>query len=176
MRAARSLRMGDARRIAMLFVERFWTNSSARLPLDDLGFLFAPGALPPTWWTQFPSRSGHLTAWVGGPRSEQLAGLQLSELRKTVCGTLARIFQARREEIDNLLTECHSHDWREDPFYCGTYSYVPAGAIEAPNQMSEPVDGTLYFAGEHTDTTGHWGTVHAAVRSGLRAARQILEG
>ena len=30
------------------------------------------------------------------------------------------------------------------------------------------------FAGEHTDTTGHWGTVHAALRSGLRAAQQVL--
>jgi monoamine oxidase len=42
--------------------------------------------------------------------------------------------------------------------------------------MSEPVADTLYFAGEHTDTTGHWGTVHAALRSGLRAAQQILAG
>jgi monoamine oxidase len=40
--------------------------------------------------------------------------------------------------------------------------------------MSIPVAGTLYFAGEHTDTTGHWGTVHGAIRSGLRAARQVL--
>ena len=40
--------------------------------------------------------------------------------------------------------------------------------------MSEPVANTLFFAGEHTDTTGHWGTVHAAMRSGLRAATQIL--
>ena len=39
----------------------------------------------------------------------------------------------------------------------------------------EPVAKTLYFAGEHTDITGHWGTVHAAMRSGLRAAAQILE-
>ena len=40
--------------------------------------------------------------------------------------------------------------------------------------MTIPADDTLYFAGEHTDTTGHWGTVHAAIRSGLRAAQQIL--
>jgi hypothetical protein len=36
------------------------------------------------------------------------------------------------------------------------------------------VANTLFFAGEHTDTTGHWGTVHAALRSGLRAAAQTL--
>ena len=40
--------------------------------------------------------------------------------------------------------------------------------------MTIPADNTLFFAGEHTDTTGHWGTVHAAIRSGQRAARQIL--
>jgi monoamine oxidase len=40
--------------------------------------------------------------------------------------------------------------------------------------MATPVQQTLYFAGEHTDTTGHWGTVHAAMRSGIRAARQVL--
>jgi monoamine oxidase len=41
--------------------------------------------------------------------------------------------------------------------------------------MTIPVDSTLFFAGEHTDTTGHWGTVHAAIRSGLRAGQQVLE-
>jgi monoamine oxidase len=42
--------------------------------------------------------------------------------------------------------------------------------------MSRPTENTLYFAGEHTDLTGNWGTVHAALGSGLRAAKQILEG
>jgi len=41
-------------------------------------------------------------------------------------------------------------------------------------KMATPVQDTLYFAGEHTDVTGHWGTVHAAMRSGMRAARQLL--
>jgi monoamine oxidase len=40
--------------------------------------------------------------------------------------------------------------------------------------MTLPVQRTLYFAGEHTDTVGHWGTVHGALRSGLRAAEQVL--
>ena len=41
--------------------------------------------------------------------------------------------------------------------------------------MTQPEANTLFFAGEHTDVTGNWGTVHAAIRSGLRAATQILE-
>jgi hypothetical protein len=46
--------------------------------------------------------------------------------------------------------------------------------MDASRQMTEPVEDTLFFAGEHTDITGHWGTVHAAMRSGLRAAEQVI--
>jgi predicted flavoprotein YhiN len=53
---------------------------------------------------------------------------------------------------------------------------VPVGGLDASARMCEPVAGTLFFAGEHTDTTGHWGTVHAALRSGLRAGRQAIAG
>jgi hypothetical protein len=41
-------------------------------------------------------------------------------------------------------------------------------------KMATPSRETLFFAGEHTDVTGHWGTVHAAMRSGERAARQVM--
>jgi monoamine oxidase len=39
-----------------------------------------------------------------------------------------------------------------------------------------PVEKTLFFAGEHTDTSGHWGTVHGALRSGYRVAEQVRLG
>lgn len=170
--AARSMRMGNARRISMLFAQRFWAGG--RLPLDDLSFLFTPDETPSTWWTQFPSRDGHLTAWMGGPNSGRLTGMEQAQLRETVCRALSHTFDLAEERIAALLLECHSHDWQADPFSLGAYSYLPAGASAAPEQMSVPVENTLYFAGEHTDTTGHWGTVHAAMRSGLRAAQQIL--
>ena len=34
---------------------------------------------------------------------------------------------------------------------------MPAGALDAPERIARPVENTLYFAGEHTDTSGHWG-------------------
>jgi predicted flavoprotein YhiN len=40
--------------------------------------------------------------------------------------------------------------------------------------MSQPVEDTLYFAGEHTDRSGHWGTVHAALATGVTAGRQVM--
>ena len=68
----------------------------------------------------------------------------------------------------------HHFDWSRDPLSFGAYTWVPAGAADASAKISEPVEQTLFFAGEHTDTTGHWGTVHGALRSGLRAAANLL--
>jgi monoamine oxidase len=67
------------------------------------------------------------------------------------------------------------HDWHADPFARGAYSYVPIHALPARRTLAEPVEHTLYFAGEHTDLLGYGGTVHGAIASGRRAAKQIME-
>ena len=66
------------------------------------------------------------------------------------------------------------HDWHADPFARGAYSWVPAGALPARDTLARPVADTLYFAGEATDLLGYGGTVHGAIASGRRAARQII--
>ena len=40
--------------------------------------------------------------------------------------------------------------------------------------LAQPVEDTLFFAGEATDTSGHTGTVHGALATGERAAQLIL--
>jgi monoamine oxidase len=76
------------------------------------------------------------------------------------------------ERVAAELISAHTHDWAGDPFALGGYSYVPVGALDVPRAMTAPEQDTLFFAGEHI--AGHWGTVHAAIRSGLRAAEQVL--
>jgi monoamine oxidase len=172
--ACRGLRMGQARRITLHFRERFWERLPPQPALNDLSFLFAFAEMPPVWWTPYPEQSHTITGWVGGPRSSALAGLTEDQLAVRACSALARIFSLAENEIRENLLSCHSHDWQHDPFALGSYSYVAAGGLNASRQMAQPVSDTLFFAGEHTDVTGHWGTVHAAMRSGLRAAQQIL--
>jgi monoamine oxidase len=142
--------------------------------IEDLSFLFSFEEMPPVWWTTHPHPSSLLTGWVGGPRSKALSGLGPEELAAQACSVLARIFSVETSTIRDLLLDCHTHDWSADPYSVGAYSYVAAGGLDAPRQLSEPIANTLFFAGEHTDTTAHWGTVHAAIRSGLRVAQQIL--
>ncbi|HEV2645180.1 MAG TPA: FAD-dependent oxidoreductase [Acidobacteriaceae bacterium] len=129
---------------------------------------------PPVWWTPLPATSHTLTGWVGGPRSAELANLSPEQLGERACDTLGPIFSRSPDEIRSQLMRCFTHDWQHDSLFNGAYSYIPAGSLDACANMTAPVEDTLYFAGEHTDTAGHWGTVHAAIRSGHRAAQQIL--
>jgi monoamine oxidase len=174
--ASKRMRMGQARRFTLLFGERFWDGLPAQPALSELSFLFAFTEMPPVWWTAHPEASHTITGWAGGPRSAALTGLDAKTLSDKACTTLARIFGLRRQRIQGLLKGCYTHDWQLDRFSLGAYSYVATHGLAASQQMTEPVANTLFFAGEHTDITGHWGTVHAAMRSGLRAAEQILSG
>jgi len=116
-----------------------------------------------------------LTGWVGGPRALHLAGKSANDLASEACAALAEVFGVEEAIVRDELIETAAYDWTNDAFARGAYSYVPVGAIDAPAAMGVPELGTMFFAGEHTDVTGHWGTVHAAMRSGLRVAEQVVE-
>ena len=75
-----------------------------------------------------------------------------------------------RRELDAALVQ----DWQADPCSRGGYSYVRVGGEGARERLAEPLDDTLYFAGEATDVE-EAGTVAGALRSGERAAREVLK-
>ena len=169
---ASRLAFGQVMRISLLFDSRYWP--------DDLSFLHAPHELLSAWWTPMPTRAPLITAWTGGPRAAELARRLPSAawpaaFLAEALNTLSRIVDVPRTRLEAALIAHHAHDWMHDPRYLGAYSYAPAGALEVSSKMSQPVDDTLFFAGEHTDVTGHWGTVHGALATGERAAQQILD-
>ncbi len=175
---ARRMMMGHVVRFTMIFRERWWERApgvSADL-LKTMSFVFTRERMPPVWWTRHPEREDlpTLAGWSGGPRSLALRGKSSDQLAEIACRELAEVFGIPSEEVRAALVSVHTYDWSDDRFALGAYSYVRAGALDAPEAMTVPEADTLFFAGEHTDTTGHWGTVHAALRTGLRAAQQIL--
>lgn len=183
---ANRLAMGSVVRVILLFRRKFWCErpwASRRRELvptlANMSFLFTPAELPATWWTPMPRDVPMLTAWVGGPRAKAFQHVIKTDdapqaLLDHCLATLSKVFDVPIANLRALLLAWHSHDWDGDEHARGAYSYVPAGALDAPGRMARPVEDTLYFAGEHTDTTGHWGTVHAALATGERAARQVL--
>jgi hypothetical protein len=175
---ASRMKMGCAQRVSLLFRSRFWTrgaqlqaNPAIADELEKLSFLFARDTVWPTWWTTAPRDLPLMTAWSAGPRA---VALPADRLKQLAIADACRIFSLTELELRERLVSAHCHDWQADPYSRGAYSYVPAGSLADSILMSHPQTDTLFFAGEHTDIEGHWGTVHAALNSGLRAAGQIL--
>ena len=165
--AARALRFGQAVRVTLRFERAFWEELAA---FSDLGFLFSDQPVFPVWWSRRPWRDPVLTAWSAGSKADPLLGLGKGDIVSRALESLERILGTRPAAV----TGTWFHDWHADPFSRGAYSWVPAGALPARDTLARPVADTLYFAGEATDLLGYGGTVHGAIASGRRAARQII--
>jgi monoamine oxidase len=143
--------------------------------LKDFSFIHAPDELPPTWWTQLPVHAPLLVGWAGGPRAEQLLSESQDAQRDHSLEALSHIFGVPRQFLEDQLVDFYSHDWRADPFSRGAYSYIPVGGTNGPAELAASIENTIYFAGEATNTAGHYGTVHGALSTGIRAAREIRQ-
>jgi monoamine oxidase len=64
--------------------------------------------------------------------------------------------------------------WANDPFALGAYSAWDNRSWDRMGDLDRTV-GRLAFAGEHTAGPEHHGTMEGALRSGVRAARQVLQ-
>ncbi|HEU5169191.1 MAG TPA: NAD(P)/FAD-dependent oxidoreductase [Gemmatimonadales bacterium] len=173
--ALRGLAMGTALRLVLRFREPWWEGLPGTERGDEpLGFVHVPGADIPTWWTPSPVRAPLLTGWAGGPAAARLAGCPADELVQAGLGTLARVFGVPPVRLERLLAGAFTHDWSEDRWSRGAYSYPVAGWEDAPARLAAPIEHTLFFAGEATDAAGEHASVHGALASGERAAREVL--
>ena len=163
--ATEGLTMGHVLKVTLEFRSAFW-------PVPNFGFIHAIGARFPTWWSD--QRGPCLTAWAGGPRASQMESAAPEEIQDEALTALSRIFKIGLPEMREQFVAMHHHDWTRDPFVRGAYSYTPVGMNKMAQELAEPMDHTLFFAGEATDSQGEQGTVHAAMASGHRAAKQML--
>jgi monoamine oxidase len=134
-----------------------------------VAFFHSPRADFPTFWTPLPMRTPLFTAWAGGPKAAQLTGKSRRLLVAKALADVHRIFP------DARLAAALAQDWHQDPYARGGYSYVLVGGQGARAALAAPLSDTLYFAGEATDMD-EAGTVAGALRSGARAAREMLRG
>jgi monoamine oxidase len=178
-RALDQLEMGPAIRVVLRFRGRFWEQVEAEVKdgkrsLSEMSFLHSDDSVFPTWWTTMPRISPILTSWSAGPHCAGLAFQDPGTIVARALDTLARLMHVDRAELGQLLEAHYLHDWEADPFSRGAYSWTKVGGIDAAAELARPVDFTLFFAGEATDSNGHNGTVHAALESGYRAAQEVL--
>jgi len=158
-----ALASGPVIRVAMRFSQEFWAR---RAP--GVAFFHAPQAPFPTFWTPLPMRAPLLTAWAGGPKASRLAGRSPRALLEAALASVRAVFRGADDPA-----AAYVQDWQSDRFSRGGYSYVLVGGEGAREALAAPLRDTLYFAGEATDLE-EAGTVAGALRSGARAAREVL--
>jgi len=177
-KALETLEMGNVTRVSLRFQERFW--ESVRPPestksLSNLSFLLSHEEWFPTWWTTLPEKLPIITGWAPFRQAERLSGQSEAFIAEKALEALSRLLGIRKTELDSLLEETYWHDWQKDPFSLGAYSYVKVGGVRAQETLARPVENILFFAGEATDFSGHHGTVHGAIASGKRTAKELLQ-
>jgi hypothetical protein len=164
-RALARLASGPVVRVAMKFQEAFWSKWH-----PEVAFFHNLDAPFPTLWTPLPMRAPLMTAWAGGPKAARVAGLPKKLVLERATASLRSVF-GHIPRVEAYLAQ----DWQADRFARGGYSYVLVGGQGARAALAKPVQNTLFFAGEATDAE-EAGTVAGALRSGIRAAREIVRG
>jgi monoamine oxidase len=170
--------MGDVARIVLVFRERFWegldlARTGAQQDLSQLGFIHYPDAAIPTWWSLLPLRAPVLVGWAGGTQAEKFLRMSEAECVSEALRSLKKIFGISEISLRKWLLQSYMHYWDTDPFSRGAYAYLPVDGLDKQQELARPVQNTIFFAGEAT-SVGHIGTVHGALESGQRAAREIL--
>ena len=190
LRALDQLVMGKVLRVTLCFREVPWggvgTGPVGRTSLSDkergtsdelsnLSFLFSHDEYFPTWWTQMPEHLPIITGWSPAHCAERMGGMTDGRIIDKAVESLASLLGLEKNRLTSQLNTAYLHNWDIDPFSRGAYSYVKVGGEGCQATLAAPIAKTLFFAGEHTDTTGHNGTVHGAIASGQRAAKEILK-
>jgi len=170
--ALEGLVSGAVIKAALLFRTAFWEELDAAR-YRGVSFFHSPQAAFPTFWNALPERVPLLIAWAGGPKAARLSSATVPDIVRDAVASLESIFGARTG-IRERLAAAWVHDWQQDPFARGAYSYLAVGGHGARRVLAQPLQDTLFFAGEAADLEGEHTTVAGALQSGERAAREVL--
>ncbi len=141
-----------------------------RSPVAPRALMSAPGRFW-AWTTPCDGVGGRVAnAWAGAePVLEDLGVAAGPD------GWLDRLAELW-PELDLDRAEAVVTDWRQDPWARGAYSVLPDVDDPAGTAASASPAPNLVFAGEHTAVPEWTGTMEGALRSGFRAADELLAG
>ncbi len=175
--AAKQMGFGSAIKILLLFKEPFWEELSLEqqpeVDLKRTGFIISDQEIR-TWWTQLPVRSSLLTGWMAGPKAFLVKDADDETILLKSLDSLSNIFNISATGLKPKLLSWHIFNWTADPFTRGAYAFSTTGTKEARKILMQPVEGTLFFAGEALYDGLEMGTVEAALISGLRVSDEVL--
>jgi monoamine oxidase len=161
-RAIDAIGMGPVVKVVLEFRSVFWDQTFWQTP-HACGFR--------TVWSRMPQRAPLLVAWAGGDAAQELMATDRDPVEEAI-GTCEQLFADT--DVRSELISPYRHDWENDPFARGAYSYLRVNGKDARERLALPVGAVLYFAGEAT-CAHDAGTVAGALQSGYRAAQEVGE-
>jgi monoamine oxidase len=175
--AAKQLGFGPVIKTILQFDEAFWKNKNFTQgkDLEKLSFIFSKSVIP-TWWTYYPKEVAMITGWSGGPHASELKDLSNEDILRKALQSLSEIFNIDEAILQQKLKGWHVADWVNDPFNCGGYSYEVVNGARIKQVLKEPVEHTIYFAGEGLYDGPEIGTVEAGLSTGREMAHQLIAG
>ena len=172
---AAKMGVGQVIRLTLRFDARRWKKllpeKLRRARRGGFGFIHSRIEGVPVWWAL--SSASTLTGWSGGPQAAKLAGRSAEGIFERALSSLSRIWNVPKQTLRRAVVGRETHNWSSDPFSRGAYSFIAAGVDDAAEKLREPMQDTLFFAGEATADGAEVGTVHGAHASGLRAAEEV---
>lgn len=173
--AVRQLGYGAVVKTILQFEDPFWKNKEFTLgkDLSQLSFIFSEAVIP-TWWTYYPKDIAMLTGWSGGPNADAIKHLSEKEIFRKALQSLSSIFSIECMLLGKKLKAAYIANWNNEPFSCGAYSYDVVNGKRFKQTVKQPVEDTLYFAGEGLYEGVEIGTVEAALVSGRDTAYQMI--
>ena len=174
--AAKQMGFGNAIKVLLYFKTVIWEDENQvkhSKEAKEFSFVFSDETVG-TWWSQLPKKIPLLTGWIAGPKAFQMSTLSDEVIIENAIQSIANILEVSVDLIKQNLQASHVFNWVADPFARGGYSYTTTKTGEALKVMMEPIDHTIFVAGEAFYEGPEIGTVEAALISGKRAAAEIM--
>ncbi|EOR94667.1 putative amine oxidase (flavin-containing) [Arcticibacter svalbardensis MN12-7] len=168
--AVKLMGFGEVIKIVIRFKSAFWTSMVS----PDTCFLFSDKTIP-TWWLHEPYTVPVLNGWIAGPKAEALNDYTDKQLMDEALNSLSSVFGMSNESLLEQVEGYYIFNWNTNPFSRGGYGFTTLLGAESKAILKEPVEETLYFAGESMYEGPHGGTVEAALVSGKQVAEAILK-
>jgi monoamine oxidase len=151
-----------------VYDEPFWRDeglAGSSVAMDDL-FEVTLDVSPRS------ARPGMMSLYAAGPKARELAGLSFEGRRAVALETLRKRFGPKASSP----LEYVERNWAEEEWTrgCSMAHFGPGVLTQFGRQLRVPV-GRVHWAGTETAGTSH-GSIDGAVRSGERAAAEILHG
>lgn len=158
--------MNNFEKVFLRFPTRFW---------DENVYAIRQQGEAGKWWHSWYDLTDlhgvpRLLTFAAGPSALETRTWSDDEIAASVLDALRGLYGDRVEQPDDVLVT----RWQDDPYSHSSYAYMTPGSMpEDHDLLATPVENVLHFAGEATWTDDP-ATVTAALRSGHRAAENIL--